>query len=423
MTAIDQRPGSSATIGGWVVPGYEDVRDEFARRIPRLGVGGGAFAAYVDGRPVVDLWGGTARAGEAWTGDTLTVLMSVSKGLVALAAQVLADRGLLDVDARVADYWPEFAQAGKRDVTVRQVLTHTAGVLWWPEHSALLRWDGAGWNDYDAIAAGLAAAEPCWEPGTRSGYHAMSVGWLVGEVVRRITGLTIGRFLHQEVVMPLGLDVHLGTPVAEQPRVAHVVNRMRESMPLPMRLAYPWIQRKVADPATLSGKAFLAHEGLTIVDRAEDFFRHQEVLSAEIPAGNATATARSLARLYAMLAAGGELDGVRILSPEIVRLWSTEVVRAPDELLVDLRIPVVGKLLARPVGRTLGYLTNLMPPRELPHFGPNPRAYGAEGAGGQLTFADPDNGIAVAYVRSELAGTPAEGARLVRSLYAAAGRG
>lgn len=411
-----------AVVRGHAEPGFEPVRAQFAKQLPGLGVGGGAFAAYVDGRLVVDLWGGSARPDRPWADDTLTVMMSATKGLVGLCAQVLADRGLLDVDAPVSAYWPEFAQNGKAAVTVRQVLTHSAGVLGFPDHERLLGWDGVGWDDYDAIAAAFAASEPCWAPGTLWGYHAMSFGWLIGEIVRRITGRTIGDFFATEVAGPLGLDVRIGTPLAEQHRVADVVDRMRAGMPLPMRLAYPWIQRKVSDPATLSGKAFLASDGQTIVDRAERFFRHSAVLAAEIPSGNGTGTARSLARLYAMLGAGGELDGVRIVSAESARTWSTEVVRAPDALLTDLRLPLVGKMLARPVGRSLGYLMNVMPPREPPHFGPNPRAYGAEGAGGQLTFCDPDARIAVGYLRSELTGVPRPGALLVQSLYRAVGR-
>jgi len=410
------------TVGGHVEPGFEPVRDRFVKQLPGLGVGGGAFAAYVDGRLVVDLWGGSARSEQPWEPDTLTVMMSATKGLVGLCAQLLADRGLLDIDAPVSTYWPEFAQNGKAEITVRQVLTHSAGVLCFPDYDKLLGWDGTGWDDYDAIAAGFAAAEPCWPPGTDWGYHAMSYGWLVGEIVRRITGQTIGQFFAVEVASPLALDARIGTPATEQHRVADVVDRMRAGMQLPMRLAYPWIQRKVADPATLSGKAYLARDGQTIVDRAESLFRLPAVLAAEIPAGNGTATARSMAKIYATLCAGGEFEGVRVLSADSVRTWSTELVRAPDALITDLRIPIVGRALAQPVGRSLGYLINIMPRREAPHFGPNPRAYGAEGAGGQLTFCDPDNGVAVAYLRSELTAIPRPGALLVKTLYEAMGR-
>lgn len=413
---------TGSKVDGWVADGYEPVRDAFADAVPALGTGGGAFAAYVDGRLVVDLWAGRARASVPWSEDTLAVMMSATKGMVGICAQLLADRGLLDVEAPVADYWPEFAQNGKGAVTVRQVLTHTAGVLSFPGYDKVLSWDGGGWDDYDAIAAGFAAAEPCWEPGSRCGYHAMSYGWLVGEIVRRITGQTVGTFFARNVADPLELDINIGTLPADQPRVAHVIDRMKDGFPLLVRLMMPFIQRRLSDPRTMSGRAYLASEGRTIVDRAEEIFRTERFLALEIPSGNGTGTARSLARLYAMLSMGGVLDGVRILSEESVRAWSTEVVRAPDALMQEFPIPFVRRLLGGSVGRSLGYLMNVMPPRELPHFGPNPVAFGQEGAGGQLTFCDPDARIAVGFVRSELEGTPRTGARLVRDLYASTGR-
>jgi CubicO group peptidase (beta-lactamase class C family) len=408
---------STATIDGWVAEGFAPIREAFARAVPSLGSGGGAFAAYVHGKPVVDLWAGQARTGQPWAEDTLAVIMSATKGLVALSAQILVDRGLLDVDAPVASYWPEFAQSGKASITVRQVLTHTAGVLSFPGYETLLKWDGAGWDDYDAIAAGFAVAEPCWEPGTQCGYHAMSYGWLVGEIVRRITGQTVGAFFDDNVATPLGLDLHIGTSPSDQDRVAHVIDRMRASLPPPLRLVYPLLHRRLCNPRTLSGRAYLASDGLTIVDRAEVIFRNPRFMETEVPAGNGTATARSLARLYAMLAADGELDGTRIVSADSARTWGVEVIRAPDALMDDIPIPGLGRLLMPPVARTLGYLVNIKLPRELPHFGPNPAAYGAEGAGGQISFCDPAAGIAVGFVRSELAGSPTTAARLVKELY------
>src|SRR5690349_12171185 len=177
----------------WLVePGYEPVRDLFLREKGSLGIGGGAYCAYVDGRPVVDLWAGQAREGEPWTADTSTILMSATKGFAAMCAQVLVDRGQLDLDAPVATYWPEFAQNGKEGVLVRHVLLHTAGVFGYEGQSDVTRLDGSGWDSYDAIAAGFAAAAPEWEPGSRHGYHALSVGWLLGEIVKRASGRSLG---------------------------------------------------------------------------------------------------------------------------------------------------------------------------------------------------------------------------------------
>ncbi len=176
----------------YVAAGFEPAREAFGQGATDLGDGGGAFCAYVEGVPVVDLWGGTARPGQPWESDTRAVLMSLTKGLAALCVQILVDRGQVDVDAPVSAYWPEFAASGKEKVLVRHVLTHTAGVLSFPGEPELLGLDGTGWDDYDAIADGLAAATPSWEPGTRFGYHALTFGWLLGEIIRRVSGRRVG---------------------------------------------------------------------------------------------------------------------------------------------------------------------------------------------------------------------------------------
>src|SRR6266487_7188340 len=165
-----------AAMGMYVAAGFEPVRAAFEQGVSDLGDGGGAFCAYVDGVPVADLWGGTARPGEPWAYDTRAVLLSLTKGLTALCVQLLVDRGQVDVDAPVSAYWPEFAAGGKQGVLVRHVLTHTAGVLSFPGAQELLGLDGTGWDDYEAIAKGLAVATPSWEPGTRFGYHALTFG-------------------------------------------------------------------------------------------------------------------------------------------------------------------------------------------------------------------------------------------------------
>ena len=170
-----------------------------------LGDGGGAFCAFVDGECVVDVWTGVAGPdGRAWEEDTRAVIMSSTKGMTTLCAHILEDRGELDLDAPVARYWPEFGQAGKSATTVRQLLSHQSGAIGVPGADELLSWDGRGWKDTEAIAAAIASGEPAWEPGTRHGYHGVTFGWLVGELVRRISGQSLGTFFEAEVAGPLG---------------------------------------------------------------------------------------------------------------------------------------------------------------------------------------------------------------------------
>ena len=190
-----------------------------------LGGGGGAFCAYVDGECVVDVWAGAAAPGRAWERDTRAVVMSSTKGLTALCAHLLEDRGELDLDAPVTRYWPEFGCLGKEPTTVRQLLSHQSGAIGLPGSDDLLSWDGRGWSDTVAIAAGVARGAPAWEPGTRHGYHGVTFGWLVGELVRRISGTSLGTFFEAEVARPLGVagSVSIGTPPAELGSVATVM--------------------------------------------------------------------------------------------------------------------------------------------------------------------------------------------------------
>jgi CubicO group peptidase (beta-lactamase class C family) len=399
-----------------VATGFEKVADVFEAGRSALGAGGGAFAAYVDGEAVVDLWGGSARPGEPWQADTLAVLMSTTKGLVTMCAQVLFDRGQLDLDAPVAQYWPEFAKAGKEGVLVRHVLTHTAGVIGVGAHTERLGEDGTGWDDYDAIAAALCETVPSWEPGTRFGYHAMSYGWLVGEIVRRITGDTVGAFFRKEIAGPLGVDAFIGTPDAEHARVAHVIDRLTADFSAPVRALYPLVRRRLVSPKTLIGQAFLATGKGSILDAAEVLFASAPGLRAEIPSGNGTATAHALARVYAALACGGELDGVRLMSEDTVKRFAAVAMRWPDQVMRQT-MPGVGRLLAPPTGRTIGYLLNPRMRGERPRFGPNPLAFGHDGAGGQIAFADLDRRVAVGFVRNELRSNAKFSTALIEAVY------
>jgi CubicO group peptidase (beta-lactamase class C family) len=391
-------------MDAWTVePGYEPVREAFERGRPTLGRGGGAYCAYVAGKPVVDLWAGIAQPGQPWQAGTTTVIMSATKALASLCVQILEDRGQIDIDAPVADYWPEYAQAGKGATLVRHVLLHTAGVLGFDGQTDLLKFDGTGWNDYDAISAGFAASTPEWEPGTKHAYHALSYGWLVAEIVKRASGRSLGQFFAEEVARPLGLEVWIGTPAEELERVARVHKSRTEHLPGFLRKPYDASLVVARDPATMSGRAFLGTGETNGVEQLEVLFNSPLVLSAEFPAGGATSTARALARLFAVSAAGGELDGVRLLSEESVRRWGKVETNDPDLLMAEIPMPRMLAKAAAGVPRTLGYLGNGAMPGLGHRFGPNPAAYGAEGLGGQFAFCDIDSDIAVGFVRSDLA--------------------
>ncbi len=407
--------------GGHASGGYEPVHDVFVAGLSDFGSGGGSVAAYVDGWPVMEVWGGHA-GDQPWAEDNLAVLMSTSKGLSTMCAQILVDRRQLDVDLPVATYWPEFAQCGKERVLVRHVLTHTSGVLGFDVQRPALGWDGQGWGDYDAIAAGLAAATPRWEPGTKFGYHAISYGWLVGELVRRITGQTIGTFFAAEIAGPLGLEAWIGTPPEQQDRVAPLIDRLDQGLPLPVRLMFRLVRRRMRNPNIMMGQAFVADGTSSLMDHAEELFNTKSLLGMEIPAGNGTATARALARAYAVLAMDGELDGVRLFSPAAVKLFSTEAISLPDQLMSDIGLPGLARLTKKPVRRTMGYLMNPSMGKEKPHFGPNLDSFGHDGAGGQIAFCDLTNRISVGFVRSELTSSPKYSTRLIESLYDCAAR-
>lgn len=404
-------------VDGLVLPGYEAVRDAFVAGAGTLGRGGGAYCAYVEGKPVVDLWAGEAHPGQLWQSGTTTVIMSATKGLTALCVQLLVDRGELDLDAPVVRYWPEFGQNGKDSTLVRHVMLHTAGVLGFPGQTDVLKFDGTGWDDAEAIAAGLAAASPEWAPGTKHGYHALSFGWLAGEIVRRASGRTVGRYFRDEVAGPLGLECWIGTPERELGRVAYVHKASVDHLPGLLRKGVLASEAVARDPATMGGRAFLGGKGTSGLDELERIFNNPKVLRAEFPAGGATATARALARVWAMQAMGGELEGVRLLSPRSVERWGRVETNVPDLLMSEIPLPRMMAPKDAGVPRTLGYLGNGPMPGLGHRFGPNPDAFGAEGLGGQFGFADPHGRVSVGYVRSDLAVVDVLQPTLTNALY------
>jgi CubicO group peptidase (beta-lactamase class C family) len=410
------------TVGGFTAPGFERVAEVMGdgatvlvgdgeRRRERavgFGDGGGAFCAFVDGECVVDLWTGWAGDGRPWVDATRGVIMSSTKGLTALCAHILVDRGELVLDAPVVRYWPEFGQAGKEATTVRQLLSHQSGAIGLPGSDVLLGWDGSGWGDTETIAAAVATGEPAWVPGTRHGYHGVTFGWLVGELVRRISGTSLGRFFATEGAGPLEVACSIGTPASEQASVAAV-------MEFPVKPGQEGALAAI-DPASRSGRSVLAGaHGSLFADeegrpRFADFMNTPRVLQAEIGALGATATARGLARTYAALASGEEL----------VSRASIERVRVEQ---VCGRDAVMGV----PTRWAVGY--SLEPPAIIPGLppmhGPNEGAFGHMGAGGQIGFADPTDRVAVGFVRNHLENQamPLMGACLVDVLYSCTGNG
>jgi CubicO group peptidase (beta-lactamase class C family) len=370
-------PKAARHIEGRVAPGFEQVRAEFERNFTERGEIGAALAVYWRGDKVVDLWGGrrTPAGAEPWNQDTMVVVMSTTKGLAAMTLAVANARGWLDYDAPIARYWPEFAQNGKGAVTVRQLLAHEAGLVLIDEKLTIDQM-----RDLDYVAHVLARQKPAWPPGTRHGYHAMTIGLYMQEIIRRVDPAhrTLGRFFQEEIAEPLGLDFYIGLPGAiPDTRLA----KFRPFSPgralMALRNTPPVLIKKVLQPRSLLRKSLGFPAGAD--------FNQRRCLEIELPAGNGVGTARAIARAYSAFAEGGAELGItpqtfaRIIEPP-------EVARPHDE--------VIGV----PSWFSLGFL------RPGPHtgFGSSPRAFGAPGAGGSFGFADPDARVGYAYVMNKL---------------------
>ena len=273
---------------------FEAVRHEFEANFGR-GEVGASVHMIVDGQPVVDLWGGTAdpATGKTWDADTIVLIWSSTKGATAICAHILADRGLLDLDAPVAQYWPEFAQNGKEKITVRMLLNHQAGLCAISEPLS----PGA-FYDWDAMTAALARQKPWWEPGTRNGYHAYTFGWLVGEVVRRVSGKSLGTFFKEEVAEPLGIDFWIGLPEAIEARAAPVIPT---PPPAPGEPVSPLLLVAMTQPESMQALLFLNTGGYGLVPGEVD---SRAAHAAEIPAVGGITNARAMARMYAALLPG-----------------------------------------------------------------------------------------------------------------------
>ncbi|MFF6949025.1 serine hydrolase domain-containing protein [Streptomyces iakyrus] len=358
-------------VHGTVAEGFEPVRDAFVRNFATLGDRGAAVAVYRDGHKVVDLWGGTKDVdGTApWERGTAQVVRSATKGVAAAVLLLLHQRGQLDLDAPVGHYWPEFKARGKERVLVRHVLNHRAGL---PVLDRPLTPQEA----LDPLKGpeAVAAQAPVWEPGTDHGYHALTYGWLLDELVRRVTGQGTGQWLASHVTGPLGLDLWLGLPESEAGRVGRV-GRVEGAEPTGGLRARPKrsVTEAYEDPASLTRRAFAAISPFP--DQNDPAYR-----ASALPATNAMATADGLARFYATLI-GDTAGAARLFTPETVELARAEESAGPDRVLVVGTRFGLGYMLH---GSASPFLT--------------PGSFGHPGRGGALGFADPETGIAFGYV-------------------------
>lgn len=367
----------SSPIHGSCDPRFARVREVFAEHFAEPGEVGAAVCVTLEGRTVVDLWAGHADAARTrpWTPDTIVNLFSTTKGMVSLCAHRLVDQGRLDLDAPVARYWPEFAQADKGAIPVRWLLDHSAAL---PAIETTL--PPAAIYDWDAMTAALAAQAPWWEPGTAHGYHALTFGWLVGEVVRRITGRSVGAFFREQIAGPLGADFWIGTPPELEARTADLIPA---PMPKPGE-GDNLLAAILAHAKPFAIKAFLN----PLVP--PDAFNSRPWRAAEIPAANGHGSARALARLYGAVAYG-TLDGVTVLSRSAI-----DQARTLQRDGADLVIPL-------PTRYGVGFQVGT----EAEPIGPPPaagraRGFGHSGAGGSLGFCDPEPQLGFGYAMNRM---------------------
>jgi CubicO group peptidase (beta-lactamase class C family) len=370
---------------GHVAAGFEPVRDAFLANFTDRGEVGAAVCVYRDGRPVVDLWGGVAdvATGRPWDERTLCLGYSMTKGVTTICAHRLVEQGRLDLDAPVASYWPAFAANGKDAIPVRWLLSHRAGL-------PLVEGDFTGEQvlAWFPIVDALAAQAPLWPPGTAHGYHMRSFGWLVGEVIRRIDGRTVGRFFADEIAAPLGLDYWIGLPASLEPRVATLIPPPPEFLTMMASLPPEVLLRRV-----ISGPA--GHFAYDARWNARAYH------AAELPSSNGIGTAHALARLYASLI--GPVDGVRTLRDDIVAAACVVQSNGADRVLLLETCFGTGFMRSPTVAAGAG-----------------PSAFGHGGAGGSVAFADPEVGISFTYLmnhlRFDLSGDP-RNETLVRAVY------
>lgn len=378
---------NTVEVNGFYDDKFEKVKNAFARNFKSGLEVGASFAATIEGKFVMDIWAGHADANKTrpWEQDTIVNVYSTTKVMTVLCTLICVDRGLIDVDAPVAKYWPEFAQAGKENIPVKFLLSHTSGLSGFEEP---LR--PKDLYDWDKIVSRLAAQKPWWEPGTKSGYHALTHGYLLGELVRRVSGKSLGTFFREEVANPLKADFHIGLPEELDSRVGELIP--------PEMLDLKKVGEELKFDTTMLIRT------LTNPTLSAEYSKKRAWRGAEIPAANGHGNARSVARITSALACGGEVDNVRLLSLKTIEKSIEEQNYGPDLVLI------------LPIRFGLGWgLTS----KDMP-IGPNSRTFYWGGWGGSLAVVDLDAKLSFSYVMNKMNSSltgDIRTMRLVRALY------
>lgn len=398
-TIAQSRRMNSIDLDGHCHPDFHAVESALRQQLPRY-AGGGAVCVYHRGECVVDLWGGYSDdEGNPWSKDTMAPSFSTTKGVCSTLLHIFADRGLVDYDEKVSTYWPEFAQAGKSNITVRQVMSHQSGLY----HIRQMIDRADRMLDWQHMIEAIEKTRPAHPPGTRTGYHGLTYGFIVGEIIQRVSGKKFANLVRSEIARPLGLDgLYIGTPEKELRRAAQLI-APRSAGRLPQRIFMKFVDRYVTG-VTLLLRALgvdsqlssffdaLAPRGMRQFD-----FGSAESLRVAIPAGNGLFTARSLARMYAMLAGGGEIGGVRLLSRDTIEQATT--IQPPPGKYAVIPFDMRWRLGYHGVFTARGFRDD---------------AYGHFGYGGSGAWADPGLDLSVALIANSGSGTPFGDSRTAR---------
>lgn len=386
---------SHIDAAGLVEPGWESVKEAFEKNFELGEEIGAAASVYHRGRKVVDLWGGSfdETAAQPYDDSTLQLVFSTSKGIVAIAVAMCVQRGLLDYDEKVATYWPEFAAHGKGEATVAQLLSHQCGLI--APDVAVTVADALDWKLMTEL---MADTKPDWPIGSGHGYHAVTYGWLAGELIRRTDGRTPGRFIAEEISGPLDVDLWIGLPDALEPRVSPVIGSLLGTEETPEYVRA--MMEMFLGAGTRAGRALLLNGAF---DTKEQVFNRRDVHAAEIPAANCITNAPALAKVYA--ATIGEVDGVRLVDDAVIERARATVTPAgqPDLCLIV------------PTTFGMGFMTHGI---FTPYSGPG--SFGHSGAGGSVAFAQPERALAGGYVMNKAAANLAADVRAQRIIEAAA---
>ena len=387
IRSVVRKDGREFPIDGYCDPRFVPVREAFETNYRVEEEVGSCTAVVVDGVPVVDLWGGfkDKACTKPWERETIVCMMSVTKGVAGITFNILLDRGLVELDAPIAKYWPEFGQAGKETIPVRYALDHRAGLPIITEK--LPRGSIFDWN---AITGALARQKPLWEPGTQSGYHVHNQGFLLGEIMRRVTGKTLSAFYLDEIARPLGLDFQIGgLSKADQARCAEIIPSYQGTLLSSMTdapqsmLAQAWNEWPEGDQAPV--------------------INSPQWREAEISSANGHGAARAIARLYGAMARGGEIDGIRILSEAALNQMTTEQHNMTEVMMGRTYHQALGLLLNSP---------------EVVWMGPNPKAFGHHGVGGSIGMADRDSKLGFCFGTNKWHPRPDNGPRARRLIEA-----